>query len=89
MRIILREVKYLKEAEKFLLKADKDTIGRIRSAVDDIRKMPPVGDIKKLHGFEHKYRIRVGKNRIIYEIVDDVIYIINIGSRGQIYKGGN
>ena len=42
-----------------------------------------------MKGYEGNiYRLRVGDFRIIYEIFDDkvLIFIIKIGSRGDIYK---
>jgi mRNA interferase RelE/StbE len=89
VNVILREVKYHKDAEKFMLKTDKETFERIVSAIEDIRKLPPVGDIKKLKGQDDTYRSRAGKYRIIYKIIDNVVFVRDIGSRGQIYKGGN
>ncbi len=45
-------------------------------------------DIKKLKGYETRYRLRVDKYRIIYEIYDDLLIIVlaDGGSRGGIYK---
>jgi len=45
-------------------------------------------DIKSLKGYENRFRLRVGKYRIIYEIYDDELIIIlaDGGSRGGIYK---
>lgn len=45
-------------------------------------------DIKKLKGYLNRFRLRVGKYRIIYEIYDNELIIIlaDGGSRGDIYK---
>ncbi len=45
-------------------------------------------DIKKLKGYDGRYRLRVGRYRVIYEIFDDVLVIVlaDGGSRGGIYK---
>lgn len=53
--------------------------------------MPPEGDIKILQGYDDgRMRLRVGKYRIIYRYDIDnqlkILYIIDIGSRGDIYK---
>lgn len=43
-------------------------------------------DIKKLKGFKEKiYRLRIGKVRIIYKVVQKRIEIIDIDYRGNIY----
>ena len=45
-------------------------------------------DIKSLKGYENRFRLRVGKYRIIYEIYDSELIMIlaDGGSRGDIYK---
>lgn len=84
-------VKYSKAALKFLAKADKPTITRIRAAVQGLTHTPPEGDIKVVQGFsDGRQRLRVGKYRVIYRYGLDnqieIVYIIDIGSRGDIYK---
>ena len=54
-------------------------------------EVPPKGDIKMLQGFsDGRRRLRVGKYRIIYNYGSDgkveILYIINVDSRGEIYK---
>ena len=84
-------VRYSKSALKFLAKADKQTVQRIRQAVDGLTKTPPDGDIKTMQGFsDDRQRLRVGKYRIIFRFTVEesieIVYIIDIGSRGDIYK---
>jgi len=84
-------VRYSKSALKFLAKADKQTVQRIRQAVDGLTKIPPDGDIKTMQGFsDDRQRLRVGKYRIIFRFTVEesieIVYIIDIGSRGDIYK---
>ena len=66
---------------KFLKKLDKPTIKRIISAIE----MLPSGDVKKLRG-KDGYRLRVGDFRVIFDKDGNVLYIIKIGNRGQVYK---
>ena len=54
-------------------------------------KTPPEGDIIPMQGYsDGRLRLRVGKYRIIhnYSIEDGkkILYIIAVGSRGDIYK---
>ena len=84
-------VRYSKSALKFLAKADKQMVQRIRQAVDGLTKIPPDGDIKIMQGFsDDRQRLRVGKYRIIFRFTVEesieIVYIIDIGSRGDIYK---
>ncbi len=50
--------------------------------------MIPEGDIKRIQGESDtdRYRLRVGKHRIIYGMLDDLILIIKMDTRGDIYK---
>ena len=82
--MIMRKITYLKNAYKTLSVYDKDTRKRIIDAINGI----PQGDIKKLQGenYPSLYRLRVGKYRIIYHIEIDEILIVNIDTRGDVYK---
>ena len=75
------DIRYSKQALKFLQKLDKPTIKRIISAIE----MLPSGDVKKLKGKEG-YRLRVGDFRVIFDKDGNVLYIIKIGNRGQVYE---
>ncbi len=84
-------IKYSKSALKFLAKLDKKSVDRIRDAIIGLTQKPPVGDIKPLQGVEdNRNRLRVGSWRIIYkygiENQLEILYIIDIGNRGDIYK---
>ncbi|MEA5594206.1 type II toxin-antitoxin system RelE/ParE family toxin [Rivularia sp. UHCC 0363] len=90
-------IKFRKQAIKFLEKANPDDVENIREqlnqiviAVEELGIIPFTElDIKKMKGdWEGFYRLRIGKNRIIFtldlESRDIEIYVI--GSRGDIYK---
>lgn len=84
-------IRYTKAALKFLARADKPTVTRIRMARQGLTHKPPEGDIKTMQGFsDGRQRLRVGKYRVIYKYSVDnkleIVYIIDIGSRGDIYK---
>jgi mRNA interferase RelE/StbE len=53
---------------------------------DDPRS--PAAHVKKLVGYQDRYRLRVGDYRIIYDIADGelVILIIGVGHRREIYR---
>ena len=75
------EIKYSKAAVKFLKKQNKSSQSRIIDAIEKI----PAGDIVKLQGMSG-YRLRVGNYRIIFDFFGNIINIIDIDNRGQIYK---
>lgn len=77
------QVVYSKKALKFLKKQDMPTRKRLTAAID---QLPLNGDIKKLQG-SNGYRLRVGTFRVLFDINGVIIDIIDIGNRGQIYKG--
>ncbi len=85
------KIKYSKDALKFLSKLDKKSVCRIREAVIGLTCNPPVGDIKTMQGYsDGRKRLRVGSWRIIYRQDEEenveIIFVIDIGNRGDIYK---
>ena len=75
------EIKFSKQAIKFLNKQDTIFKKRIVAAINKL----PQGDVKKLQG-KDGYRLRVGDVRIIFDIDGNILLIIRIGNRGEIYK---
>lgn len=75
------EIKYSKQASKFLDKQNEDTRQRIKSAIESL----PKGDVKKLQGSNY-YRLRVGTYRVIFDRLFNVIKVERIDNRGQVYK---
>lgn len=85
------KIKYSKPALKFLARADKATVNRIRVAIEKLTHTPPEGDIKVMQGCsDGRQRLRVGKYRVVFKYTAnnkiEIVYIIDIGSRGDIYK---
>ena len=54
---------------------------QIERAINNI----PKGNIKKLKGNSGDYRLRVDDYRVRFYIEDDIIKVIKIGPRGDIY----
>lgn len=90
-------VKFRKQAIKFLQRANTEDVENIREQIRLItiifeeQKIIPFTelDIKKMKGdWEGFYRLRVGKNRVIFTVnfnSNDII-IYAIGTRSDIYK---
>ncbi|TQR61564.1 type II toxin-antitoxin system RelE family toxin [Campylobacter troglodytis] len=80
---------YSKDFEKFLDK-HRDLRARILSSFEQIAKNPYQNDldISKLKGEASKYRLRLGKYRFLYEIIETqiLIYAYKADSRGAVYK---
>jgi mRNA interferase RelE/StbE len=66
------------------------------AALTILRALTPLGDdprrpdanVKKLVGYEDRYRLRVGDYRVIYEVIDGqlIILIVGVGHRREIYR---
>ena len=85
------EISYSKSAAKAINALDRPTKQRIRDAILGLTKTPPEGDIRPLQGYnDGRQRLRVGKYRVIFkfdlESEIQILYIMNVGSRGDIYK---
>ncbi len=53
---------------------------------DDPRR--PDANVKKLTGYEDRYRLRIGDYRVIYDVMDEqlVILAVGVGHRREIYR---
>lgn len=85
------QIKYSKKAAKYINALDRPTKQRIKAGIEGLTEQPPRGDIKTMQGFtDGRKRLRIGKYRVIYNYLPSggiiVLYIINIDSRGDIYK---
>jgi mRNA interferase RelE/StbE len=66
------------------------------AALTILRALTPLGDdphrpdasIKKLAGYDDRYRLRVGDYRVLYEVIDGqlVILVVGVGHRREIYR---
>jgi len=85
------EVKYSRDAIKFLSKLNKKTINRIREAISKLTLNTPLGDIAIMKGYsDGRKRLRVGDFRVIFRYDKqqqiEVLLIIDIGNRGDVYR---
>jgi len=82
-------IRYSKQALKSKLKIPRNIAKRIDAELESIAASPAKyeGDWKPLQGSPF-WRLRVGDWRVICEIVKNklIIYVLKIGSRGDIYK---
>jgi len=72
---------------KFLRKLNKKEAIELFQKIEELSKDPFSNqlDIKKLTTTKRTYRMRIGQKRVVYEIMDNVIYIQDIDFRGNIY----
>ena len=84
-------IRYSKAALKFLNKLDKKSVQRIVAGIEGLTKEPPVGDTKVMQGLKDgTMRLRIGGWRVLYrygtEQELEVLLVLDIGNRGDIYK---
>lgn len=86
------KIKYSKTAEKFIKK--NKVIGiRFFKAFEELaedKENIKFYDVKKFYSktYEDIFRLRIGDYRAVFRIIDNelLVYVIDIGSRGDIYK---
>jgi mRNA interferase RelE/StbE len=71
-------------AFKYINRLNEPDKSRIMNALKKLESEPPQGDIKNLAG-RNGYRLRVGKYRILFDIIDSSIVVHAIAPRGQAY----
>lgn len=84
-------IEFTKTALKALKRMGEPLRSRILLAIQGLIETPSKGDIKPMQGNPAgRYRLRVGGYRVIYAYRQDgtmdVLCILDIGSRGDIYK---
>ena len=79
------KILYSRTSFKYLEALDQKTKIRIIKAID---KLPDQGDVVRLQAKKIKniFRLRIGKFRIIFVSEEDCIRVLDIDSRGNIYK---
>ena len=63
-------------------------LGRVRTAIDGLPATPRPRGAKKLLSYTDRYRIRVGDWRVVYEVHDDVTFVLvlQVGHRREVYR---
>lgn len=80
------EIKYHKRAVKFINSLPLKERQRIKDGINKLVTSPESCDIKVMEGYTDLYRLRVGQYRIIYTKNHVILFIADVGNRGDIYK---
>ena len=77
-----------RSAEKEFAALSSTLQARIFKAIDGLVTEPRPNGCKKLSGAKNAYRLRVGENRIVYEIYDGVlvVIVIRVAHRREVYR---
>ncbi len=84
------KIELARPAQNYLSRLDRPTKERIVRVLWQLAENPESNllDIKPMTGRSGQLRLRIGDYRVIFRIEKDVliIYVIAIGSRGDVYK---
>lgn len=75
-------------AHKSFKKLEKRISIRIALLIDSLKDNPRPNGVKKMKGHDHRYRVREGDYRVIYQIDDGqlLILVVDLGHRKDIYR---
>ncbi|MCG8556025.1 MAG: type II toxin-antitoxin system RelE/ParE family toxin [Proteobacteria bacterium] len=81
-------VELSRSAEKALRKLPRDDLRRIAAALKQLESDPRPQGSRKLSGYDDVLRIRVGRYRIIYNIIEErvLVIVLKIGHRQDVYR---
>ena len=81
------KITFKKSVTKDLRSIPKPDVKRIIKRIDELAVNPRGYGCSKLSALE-RYRVRQGKYRIIYEIIDDrlVVHVVKTGHRSAVYS---
>lgn len=82
------QIELKSSALKELERLPRQTVPRVIAAIKGLAENPYPQGVKKLAGFEHTYRVRVGEYRVLYEIHENrlIIETIRVKHRKDVYK---
>lgn len=88
---MIYEILISKDVRKFLEKKDKKFLQKVNLVFEKLKTNPynhPGLDLRKMINSQNDYRIRIGKYRFLYSIIESkiIIYVYKADSRGSVYK---
>jgi len=64
----------------------KGTVPLFNEKISSLKNFPNIPNIKKLTDFEPAYRLRVGDYRVLFDVIEDMIFVGRVFGRGESYK---
>ncbi len=80
------DIIYHKRAVKFINTLVPKERQRIKDGINKLIISPEMCDIKPMEGYSDIFRLRIGQYRVIYTKDNVVLFIADVGNRGDIYK---
>ena len=78
-----------KTAAKYLDRLNEPYKHHIITALKDLEKKPPEGDIRPMEGQPGRFRLKAGNYRALFHTENSYIVVSHIEPRGQAYKKKN
>lgn len=82
---MIYKIKFEKRAFQELDKLDQIISRRILRNIKELKESFHTKDVKRLKG-QNIYRLRIGNYRVLFYIENDLISILKVGHRKNIYK---
>jgi mRNA interferase RelE/StbE len=84
----LYRVVVLPSAARSLGRLPKNNLRRIAETLDGLQTNPRPSGVIKLTGEGDKYRVRVGRYRVLYIIRDEIltVTVVAVGHRRDVYR---
>ena len=84
------KIVYQEKARKFLKKISTDDRKLIIKKIEQYSENPKSleNNVKKLKGYDNFYRLRIGNYRVIFDNNGNIINILAIGLRKDVYSRG-
>jgi mRNA interferase RelE/StbE len=82
------QVLFNPRARRDLKKLPRAVAERVAIEIDGLAADPRPPGVKKMHGDDNLWRIRVGAYRVVYEIHDGrlIVLIVRVADRKDIYR---
>lgn len=74
-----------KSAIKDFQKINEPLKSKLHEKIISLKNFPDISNIKKLTNFEPAYRLRVGDYRVLFDVIEDTIYIGRVLHRQESY----
>jgi len=82
------QIEWKSSALRELKRLDHQIVPRVVATVETLSSNPFPQGVKKLHGSEATYRIRIGNYRVIYEVLPDrlIVEVARVRHRKDAYR---
>ncbi len=81
-------IEWKTSASRELKRLDRSVVPRVVEAVGQLSQDPFPRGCRKLKGSEHRYRIRVGDYRVVYQVAEErlMVEIVRVRHRRDAYR---